>query len=175
MRKPIKGFEKLYEISDDGYVYALERELTTPTAKYIFKERCSKGYKDKKGYLVFDFRRRGGKCVHVHRLVAEAFIPNPENKPQVNHINGNKSDNRAENLEWVTNGENQIHAYKNGFKKGNFEHHNSKLTLEQVLYIKKNCIKGSKEFGYQSLAKKFNVNHKTIQQILEGKSYRYIN
>lgn len=70
MRKPIKGFEGLYEISDMGEIFTLPRELPTPTSKYQKKECKSFGYKDSKGYLVFDFRRRGGKCVKVHRLVA---------------------------------------------------------------------------------------------------------
>lgn len=174
MRKPIKGFENLYEISDDGYIYTLERKMPTPTTTYTLKERCSKGYKDKKGYLRFDFRRRGGKCVPVHRLVAEAFLPNPENKPQVNHINGDKTDNRVENLEWCTNGENQIHAFKFGLQKGAFKHHNSKLTLEQVLDIKNNCIIGSKKYGMQTFAKKYGVSTKSVQQIMAGKSYKYI-
>lgn len=163
MKKPIKNFENLYEITDDGCIVAIK------TGK------VSRGYKTKKGYLIFDFRRQKGKCVLVHRLVAEAFIPNPENKPQVNHIDGDKTNNRVENLEWVTNGENQAHAFKNNLQKGNFEHPNSKLTLEQVLYIKNNCVVGSKIYGMQTLAKKFNVCNSTIKQIIQGKSYRYVN
>lgn len=163
MKKPIKNFENLYEITDDGCIISIK------TGK------ISRGYRTNKGYLSFDFRRQKGKCVSVHRLVAEAFIPNPENKPQVNHIDGDKTNNRVENLEWVTNGENQIHAFKNNLQKGNFEHPNSKLTLEQVLYIKNNCIVGSKIYGMQTLAKKFNVCNSTIKQIIQGKSYRYVN
>ena len=65
--------------------------------------------------------------------------------------------------------------FKNNLQKGNFEHPNSKLTLEQVLYIKNNCIVGSKLYGIQTLAKKFNVCNTTIKQIIQGKSYRYVN
>jgi hypothetical protein len=78
-----------------------------------------KGCKDKNGYLISTFRKNGvKKTVKLHRLVLLTFIPNPENKPQVNHINGIKDDNRLENLEWCTNSENQRHAVRTGLKTG---------------------------------------------------------
>ena len=80
------------------------------------------------------------KAHYVHRLVASAFIPNPLNKPQVNHINGNKEDNRVENLEWCTQSENNKHSYDSGIKKptnqlGN-KNGNAKLSDEQIKEIR---------------------------------------
>lgn len=174
MRKPIKGFEGKYEISDKGEVISLPRELKTPTITYISKERKSKGYKTYKGYLAYDFRSSGGKTVFVHRLVAEAFIPNPENKPQINHINGIKTDNRVENLEWCNNSENQIHAFKNDLQKGNFKHPNSKLNYEQVIFIKNNFNKSKPRYSIHKIAKMFNVCDATVKQIINGLSYKNV-
>lgn len=78
-------------------------------------DKVLKGYTDFKGYQRVCIHCRGErirKDLKVHRLVAEAFVPNPENKPQVNHIDGNKQNNAASNLEFCTNQENQLHAYR---------------------------------------------------------------
>ena len=91
--------------------------------------------KDHKGYLrtalIIDGK---AKTIKVHRIIAETFVPNPLNKPQVNHINGVKEDNRAENLEWVTNRENVVHAYESklvNLKSGE-THHRSKYSNELI-------------------------------------------
>lgn len=175
MRKPIKEFEEFYEVDEKGNIYSLPRLMKTPTTQYLSKEKKLKPYFNKKGYLIVDLRKRNiRKCKTVHRIVAETFIPNVENKPQINHKNGIKTDNRVENLEWCNNSENQIHAFANNLQKGNFEHHNSKLKLEDVLYIKNNYQKNKKGYGMRCMAKRFNVSVTSIQQILQGKSYRNI-
>ena len=99
-----KEFGK-YEVSNDGKV----RKVTT--------KRELKAFPDKDGYLKFGVRKNGKRVfIGAHRLVAMAFIPNPEGKSQVNHKNGVKWDNRVNNLEWVTSSENRLHAYKTGLQ-----------------------------------------------------------
>ena len=103
----VEGFAnaKGYEICSDGTLISHRRG--TP--------RVIHGYPDQKGYLRADIVG-AGRAKKKHRLVALAFIPNPENKPQVNHIDADKQNNQVENLEWCTNGENQLHLISLGLK-----------------------------------------------------------
>lgn len=117
--KDIQGYEGLYQVSNLGRIkrlsYYTDNLLTN--GKSFHKERIKKQSYDKDGYLyctIWD--KDKSKLIRSHRAVCTAFIPNELNKSCVNHKNGIKHDNRLENLEWATNSENDLHAYKTGLR-----------------------------------------------------------
>lgn len=120
------GYEGSYTVREDGYIYSLKR--------HYCKGGVVRQWVGKTGYpVVYLCKGHKSKTVKVHRIIAMAFIPNPEKKPQVNHKNGDKLDYSIKNLEWVTAKENIIHAHKTGLtihKKGHEAVH-SKLSLQQ--------------------------------------------
>ena len=132
------------------------------------KVKILKPVYDGKGYEYAGIHKNGKqKKIHVHTLVAKAFLPNPENKPFVNHIDGNKSNNRVENLEWVTPSENIQHALKMGLMKRNYS-----LTDDQVREIRRDCIPNDRKHGFTAFAEKFNVPFIVIKKAYYQISYK---
>lgn len=167
--KPINGFESSHEVSNLGRVRSLDR--VDSTGRHVNGKVLSNIIQTS-GYEAIVIANCGkSKRSLVHRLVAEAFVPNPENKPQVNHKNGNKTDNRSKNLEWVTRSENMTHSYaflgRVSPMRGNHRPATwtRKLTDEQVNQIKDDCSPAS------TLAKKYGVSKTTIYNVRKGKYY----
>ena len=166
MWKDIKGFEKLYQISNKGQI----KSLTKKRGFYQAKEMILKQKITKFGYANITLLKNNKPsfCV-VHRLVAETFIPNPENKPQVNHKDGNKLNNHVSNLEWCTCSENMKHAYKNNLRDSHGENHSqNKLTNKDIINIRKSKEKGC------NLSKKYSVSRSSISRIRKGNSWKHL-
>lgn len=172
--KPVVGFEVTHMISNLGNVRVLAREhinsigrIHRRSEKLITKFTSHWGYSHV--YLCVGGNKKQKKF--VHRLVAEAFIQNPDNKPQVNHINGVKTDNRLENLEWCTQSENQRHAIRTGLKRvfAGENNHCAKLTMDQVREIRGAYVK---KYGViTALARKYNVSDTAIYYVIQNKTY----
>jgi len=118
--KDVVGYEGVYMCSNKGrfkrlkdVIFVIDEKQKRQYYKTI-KQKILKQFKDSNGYYVVNI---DGKRMRAHRLLSKSFIPNPLNKPQVNHKDLNKSNNHISNLEWVTNGENVRHAIRNGAHK----------------------------------------------------------
>lgn len=153
--KDIIGHEGLYQISNLARIKSLSRIIVNKNGfNKIIKERILSPVTMNIGYVAISLWRGNKDTKYtLHRLMAIHFIPNSENKKEVNHINGNRGDNNLLNLEWVTPSENMKHAMRTGkcknfFQKG-FNHKQSKLSREKVLAIREMRKNGArlKEIG----------------------------
>ena len=141
-----------YEITKEGIII-------NKISNHIIKPQ-----KNSKGYLRVIL---GKKKYFIHRLVAGKYIPNPNNFPQVNHIDGNKLNNNVNNLEWCTNYQNRQHALKNGLHLKGEQCSWAKLKRKDVDYIKEN-----KNLGCKLLGEMFNVKSSTISSVIHNRSWK---
>ncbi len=155
--KPVVGYEGLYEVSSLGNVKGVDRILSNG---HCWNGKRLKGGKFSNGYDFVCLRKNGvARNELVHRLVAQSFIPNPIDCKVVNHIDGDKSNNRLENLEWITHSENQEHAVKIGLRR-------TKLSKKILEYVKEQVAKGRSQ---QDISEELGVSQVLISQALLGK------
>jgi len=161
--RKIKNYEN-YSVSNYG------RIRNDKTGRILKPGDSSTG-----GYLYVNLYKNGiVKYQKVHRLVALAFIPNPENKRTVNHIDGNKTNNHTENLEWNTHAENNKHAMDNGLLKPvkGSKHYRAKLNENKVLKIRRIFATG--EYTKTALGKMFGVSQRLICYVVNRKNWKHI-
>jgi hypothetical protein len=161
---PIRGYEGIYEISNTGRIKSLARTYINRWGSLNqLPEKILSNVYDAKGYLVVRLCNADGayKGVNfkVHRLVAEAFIPNPGNKPEVNHINGRKDDNNVGNLEWATGSENKKHAQQTGLLK-------DRKAKSVKVYMRGQLV--DIVMGTTKASKKYKIGKTTLLEIIRG-------
>lgn len=116
--KEIPEFNGAYQISSYGRLKSVERTVKHPQGSCVLKEKILSEVVNKRGYIEYQITHNGNHYSRkAHRLVAEAFIPNVNNLPQVNHIDAVKTNNHVENLEWCDNQHNILHAYEHGLNR----------------------------------------------------------
>ena len=164
--KDVVGYEGLYQVSNLGNIKSLNRICRQKNRKYCLKEKNIKLNYNETGYTYVKLsKNKKQRTLLVHRLVAQAFIPNPENKPTINHKNGKHDCNIVDNLEWATYLENNVHAYKNGLK-------TQKNRRKPILQIKDGIIIG--RYASITQIKKDKVfNHRNVKSAINGKLKKY--
>lgn len=184
--KDVVGYEGLYKVSNLGNVKSLDRTVEQfnhakqRMVKTTYKGRMLKQSERNNGYLFVGLKENGKKQKkeNIHRLVAKAFIPNPEKKPQVNHKDRNKKNNHLSNLEWCTTHENMQHTFETGRVALIGEAvGGSKLTEEDVIWIRERFSKG--DISITNLWKLFikefkEIDRKQVSNIVHYKSWKHI-
>lgn len=177
--RDVVGWEKFYQVSCRGNLRSKYRTIVrSDGSTQTWTSRPLKTFANSSGYLIArlsDSSNGRRKMARVHRLVAEAFIPNPENKPEVNHIDSDRANPALENLEWVTASENRKH----GVLQGNVmppqfigsEKPNSKLTEQIVADARRRHASGE---SLRGLARKYGVDKRTIGDAIKGITWAHV-
>lgn len=173
--KEIPNYDGAYAVSNLGRLKSLQRKIIRSDGKpYSVKEKIIHPHITK-GYAQATLSYLGKKYyVGVHRLVALAFIPNLQNKPEINHIDGNKLNNCVSNLEWVTESENVRHAFNTGLRKTCYG--NRKLTDDDIKFIKDTYKNRTSRFwGKKKIAEDLGISMSAIDFIIQGKTWKNVN
>ena len=173
---PINGYEGLYSISSLGRVKSFDRVLITRGGgTYVKKGRILKGAFTTKGYMFVTLAVNKRNKIHsIHRMVAAAFIENPQKLPQVNHKDGVKTNNKADNLEWCDNNYNQRHAIENGLNnqaKGE-NCGTSKFTEKTVLDIR--AMYATNKYSKSEIGRIFGISKSNTIHIINRKGWEHI-
>ena len=181
--KSLKNFENLYEVSNLGRIRSKDHFVnqydinTKQIVKRLKKGVYIKPHRKENGYLEYGlYGEEKGKQIFylAHRLVAETFIPNPENKPEVNHINGRKADNRVNNLEWVTKSKNMRHAIKTNLRKSVYNNKPIQNITTGKIYT--SAMEAAREIHEEIPTSKVESIMKNIKRCCSGKrptAYKY--
>lgn len=178
--RDIPGYEGLYQVSNLGNVRSMSRvQRNKKLGTTYFRQQRGRQRilrKNKRlGYIYVDLWNISGRTHRVHRLVAKAFLTPDKSRPDVNHKNGDKTDNRLENLEWCTKSENAQHAIETGLRKNQYgqESNLAKLKEHEVLNIISDYESG---MGTQKqIGLKYGISQSHVSLILKGKSWQHIN
>ena len=160
--KPISGYEGRYEVSNDGQIRSLDIYIDCGINTRLCQGRIKPIHKNNRGYCWVNLCK-DGKCARhlVHRLVAETFVTNVHNKPQVNHIDGNISNNQASNLEWVTDDENKAHS--------SVSFGGTQRPKKAVVVTKKTTGETFYFDGLRVAERALSLDHGTAMKVLKGK------
>lgn len=166
----IPGYEGIYQITMSGDIRSLDRVILCKNGRFKpIKGRVIPPKRKANGYLFIQLYNEGAsKNFYIHRLVATTFITNPSKMSDVNHKDGNKENNKVENLEWVSHSYNLKHAYDTGLKARGEDHVQAKLSNADVQFIRENYKPFDPIFGAKPLAVRFNVGKPTISTIARG-------
>jgi len=169
--KDVKGFENIYVVSNYSRIKSLIRKTKT---WQIHKEIIVSTNSKARGYVKFPAHKDGKRYnLLFHRIIAEAWIPNPNNFPDVNHINAIRDDNRIENLEWVTHSMNIRHAYKMGNKNQKGEKNNSAKINQNIANNIRIYHEQFPHLSQKEIGKVFGLSREHIKDIVNYKTWNY--